>query len=80
MSALLQVILLVLVGATAFLVVAERQVERQMLVLSLYGLLLTLLFVTLQAPDVALSELTVGGAALPLMLAAAQARVMEDKS
>jgi uncharacterized MnhB-related membrane protein len=58
--------LLVAAGATA--VVLTRQPVYQSLVLALYGLLLTLLFVVLQAPDVALSQLTVGVVAVPLML------------
>jgi energy-converting hydrogenase B subunit D len=37
-------------------------------VLSIYGLILTIFFLLLQAPDVALSELAVGSAALPLMI------------
>jgi uncharacterized MnhB-related membrane protein len=58
--------LLVAVGALA--VVLTREPRRQALVLSLYGLLLAFLFFVLQAPDVALSQLTVGVVAVPLML------------
>lgn len=58
--------LLVAAGATA--VVLTREPRRQALVLSLYGLLLALLFFLLQAPDVALSQITVGVVAVPLML------------
>jgi energy-converting hydrogenase B subunit D len=36
--------------------------------LSVYGLCLTVLFVVLQAPDVALSQLAVGTAVVPLMI------------
>jgi uncharacterized MnhB-related membrane protein len=49
-------------------VVLTREPRRQVLVLGLYGLVLTILFMLLQAPDVAFSELAVGSAALPLML------------
>ena len=41
------------------------------------GLLLTFLFLVLQAPDVALSELTAGGAASPLILLITVARIRE---
>ena len=64
----LQVVLLVLVAAGATAVVATRQPVRQVVVLSGYGLLLALLFMAFQAPDVTLSELTVGAVALPLLL------------
>ncbi|OYV35071.1 MAG: hypothetical protein B7Z80_19485 [Rhodospirillales bacterium 20-64-7] len=53
-------------GGTA--VVFTREPRRQVLVLSLYGLVLTILFMTLQAPDVAFSELAVGSVAVPAML------------
>ena len=62
---------MVAVGATA--VVLTRDPRRQVLVLSLYGFVLTILFMVLQAPDVAFSELAVGSAALPMMLLVALA-------
>lgn len=56
----------VLLGAAA--VVFNRNPSRQAVTLSVYGVLLTLLFLTLQAPDVALSQLAVGTAVVPLMV------------
>lgn len=64
----LQVALLVLVAAGATLVATCRNPTRQVLLLSAYGLLLALTFFALQAPDVALSEMTVGAVVLPLLL------------
>jgi uncharacterized MnhB-related membrane protein len=58
--------LLVATGALA--VVLTREPRRQALVFSVYGLLLAFLFFVLQAPDVALSQLTVGVVAMPHML------------
>jgi uncharacterized MnhB-related membrane protein len=49
-------------------VVFTRDPVRQAIVLSIYGVILTVFFLALQAPDVALSELTVGAAAMPLMI------------
>ncbi len=65
---LLEVVLLVLVAAAATLVVLTRRPQRQVVVLSGYGLLLSLLFFALQAPDVTLSEMTVGAVVLPLVV------------
>ena len=48
---------------------------RQVIVLSVYGLLLALLFLAFQAPDVTLSELTVGAVVLPLLLLLGLAKV-----
>lgn len=48
-------------------VALSRTPRRQVLAMSLNGLLLTLLFMALQAPDVAFSELVIGTAALPLL-------------
>jgi energy-converting hydrogenase B subunit D len=64
----LQIISLLMVGAGATAVVLTRDPLRQAIVLSVYGVILTVFFLALQAPDVALSELTVGAAALPLMI------------
>jgi uncharacterized MnhB-related membrane protein len=76
---LLQAILYILLAVVGTATVANREPKNQALVLSLYGLLLTLLFVTLQAPDVALSEMAVGSAGVPLMLLATLARVRRIK-
>ena len=72
---ILQVTVLVLAAAGATVVVRTRDRTRLVLVLSGYGLLLAILFFTFQAPDVALSELTVGAVALPLILLLAIAKV-----
>jgi len=71
----LQVTVLVLVAAGATVVVRTRTRVRQVLALSVYGLLLAILFLVVQAPDVTLSELTVGAIALPIILLLAIAKV-----
>jgi uncharacterized MnhB-related membrane protein len=71
----LQVALLVLVALGATLVVLSRNPSRQVIALSSYGLLLALLFLAFQAPDVTLSELTVGAIALPALLLLTLAKV-----
>lgn len=71
----LQVVIIVLVGAVALAVVLERDALRQAIVNGLYALLLVVLFVVFQAPDVALSMLVVGSIAYPLVLLVAIARV-----
>jgi uncharacterized MnhB-related membrane protein len=68
---------LVAVGATA--VVLTRDPLRQVFAFAVYGLFLTVLFLLLQAPDVALSELTIGSAALPLILLVTLAKLRETK-
>jgi energy-converting hydrogenase B subunit D len=76
---ILQVTVLVLVAAGALLVVRTRDRVRLVLVLSAYGMLLAILFFVFQAPDVSLSELTVGGIALPLILLLAIAKVRKPE-
>lgn len=56
----------VLIGAAV--VVFTRRPDKQAVTLSVYGLLLSLLFLAVQAPDVALSQLAVGTAVVPLMV------------
>jgi energy-converting hydrogenase B subunit D len=62
------IVALTLVGVGGTAVVAVGAPERQAVTLSVFGLLLTLLFFVLQAPDVALSQLAVGTAVVPLMV------------
>jgi energy-converting hydrogenase B subunit D len=71
----LQITLLVLVAAGATAVVLIRAGIRQVLMLSVYGVLLAVLFLAFQAPDVTLSELVVGAVALPIVLLLTLAKV-----
>ena len=71
----LQVTILVLVAAGATGVALVRDPVRQVIVLSVYGVLLAVLFLAFQAPDVTLSELTVGAVVLPLLLVLTLAKV-----
>ena len=64
----LQITVLVLVAVGATAVVLTRRQVHQVLMLSVYGVLLAVLFLAFQAPDVALSALTVGAVALPIVL------------
>ncbi|HEY1519897.1 MAG TPA: DUF4040 domain-containing protein [Solirubrobacteraceae bacterium] len=48
---------------------------RQTLVLSVYGLALTMMFFVFQAPDVALSEIVVSTVGLPVMILLALRKV-----
>ena len=76
----LQITILVLVAAGATAVVLIREPARQVLVLTVYGVLLAVLFLAFQAPDVTLSELTVGAVVLPavLLLTLAKVRKREE--
>jgi energy-converting hydrogenase B subunit D len=73
----LQVVSIVLVGAGALAVVLQRDPLRQAIVNSVYALLLVVLFMIYQAPDVALSMLVVGSIAYPLVLMVAIMRVRD---
>jgi energy-converting hydrogenase B subunit D len=60
-------------------VVAAGDPLRQTLVLSVYGLALTMLFFVFQAPDVALSEIVVSTVGLPVMVLLALRKVREHE-
>jgi uncharacterized MnhB-related membrane protein len=75
----LQFALFLLVGISGTVVVLTQNLSRQILLLSLYGMLMSLLFVAISAVDVAFSELAVGAAALPLMLLVSIATVAQWK-
>ncbi len=57
---------LVLFGGTA--TVLTFHPPKQAIMLSVYGILLGVLFLTLDAPDVALSQIGVGTAVVPLIV------------
>ncbi len=67
MNALL-IVLLTAVGLVGSFTVMTRDPARQAIVAGVFGLLLAALFFSVQAPDVALSELAVAGAAVPIMV------------
>jgi uncharacterized MnhB-related membrane protein len=75
----LQAVILGLVAVAALAVVLNRDPLRQTIVNGAYGLLLVVLFMVFQAPDVALSMLVVGAIAYPLVLLLAISRV-HDKT
>lgn len=76
----LQVTLLVLLAVGAALVVCCRAPVRQVILLSFYGVILSLAFFSLQAPDVTLSEVTVGAVVLPLLFLLGLAKMREGDS
>jgi uncharacterized MnhB-related membrane protein len=67
--------LLLLVAAGGFAVVRTRDVTSQVITLGFYGVVMALVFLYFQAPDVALSQITVGAVALPLMVMLAISRM-----
>lgn len=68
-------IALTLVGLGGAAVVFAPSPARQALTLSAFGLTLAVLFMLLQAPDVALSQIGVGTAIVPLMVMLAVRKV-----
>lgn len=68
---------LVLAGAVA--VVFTDDPERQAVTLSVYGLLMGVLFVLLAAPDVALSQIVIGTAIVPLMVMLTIRKIRGDR-
>jgi energy-converting hydrogenase B subunit D len=76
-----QAVLMMLVGVAGTLVALARDPLRQVILAGSFGVILALLFFALQAPDVALSQLVVGGVALPAMilLALAEVRAHEEE-
>ena len=75
----LQLAALILVAITATAVVLTPEALRQALVLGIFGLALTLLFFTFQAPDVALSEIVVSTVGLPLIILLALRKIAEQE-
>ncbi len=72
-------VLLLLTAAAGAGIVFSREPRQQVLAIAGNGLVLTLLFVALQAPDVAFSELAVGTVALPLLFLVALTSIRTDR-
>jgi uncharacterized MnhB-related membrane protein len=72
--------MLLLVAVSGLAVVRTRDVTEQVVALGFYGIVMALVFFYFQAPDVALSQITVGAVALPLMIMLAISRMKFRKS
>lgn len=70
---------LLLAAATGLAVVLNRDPRRQVFALSANGIALAILFLALQAPDVALSEIGVGAALMPLLFLVALTSVASEE-
>ena len=67
----LEAMIIGLVAVGALAVVLTRDIVRLTMASSFYALLLVVLFLVFQAPDVALSELVVGAVGFPLVIVVA---------
>ncbi|MEP6952565.1 MAG: hydrogenase subunit MbhD domain-containing protein [Solirubrobacteraceae bacterium] len=74
----LQVVCLLAVAVLGTAVVLTRDPLRQAAVTGIFGLGLAALFVALQAPDVALSMMVVGGIVVPVLVLLAMAKIREN--
>ncbi len=72
-------LVLLLVAVGGLMVVITRDPRKQVFVLGANGLILTLFFFVLQAPDVAISEVGVGAAIVPLLFLVALTAINNDR-
>jgi energy-converting hydrogenase B subunit D len=72
--------ILLLLAISGFAAVRTQDVTEQVIALGFYGLVTALMFFFFQAPDVALSQITVGAVALPLMIMLALSRMKFHKA
>jgi energy-converting hydrogenase B subunit D len=75
MIEIFQIITLVMIGIFGSICVLTRNPLKQAILIGFYGFLLSILFLVLQAPEVALSEIVVGSAAVPLIILLALAKI-----
>ena len=75
----LQAITLCVVAVLGTAVVLTREPLRQSLVTGTFGISLAVLFFLFQAPDVALSQIVIGGVALPAMILLTVLKVRERR-
>jgi len=74
----LQVVCLLAVAVLGTAVVLTREPLRQAAVTGIFGLALAALFLAVQAPDVALSLMVVGGIVVPVLVLLAMAKIREN--
>ncbi len=79
MMAFLQALILIFIAVVGAGVVFTRDPLRQAVAVSFYGVLLSIMFLLFQAPDVSLSQIVVGAVALPLMILLALAKVRRNE-
>ncbi|MDT7952506.1 MAG: DUF4040 domain-containing protein [Acetobacteraceae bacterium] len=72
-------ILQILLAVTGTGVALTRRPVRQVIALGANGLVLALLFMALQAPDVAFAQIVVGTAALPMLFMVVLASMRMDR-
>ena len=75
-----QAVAIIAVAITGGAVALFEDPLRETFLLGIYGMTLAALFFSLQAPDVALSEIVVGTIGLPLVILAALRKVREQES
>jgi energy-converting hydrogenase B subunit D len=68
---------LLLAAAAGTMVVFTRDTTHQVIVYGLYGVILAVVFLLLQAPDVALAQTVISGLLLPLLVLIALAKLRE---
>ena len=68
---------LIAVAIIGTLVVATRDPLRQAAVAGIFGLALSALFLSVQAPDVALSQIAIGAIFVPVLVLLAMAKIRE---
>jgi uncharacterized MnhB-related membrane protein len=73
----LQATCLIAAAIIGTLVVFARDPLRQAAVAGIFGLALSALFLSFQAPDAALSEITVGAIVVPVLVLLAMAKIRE---
>jgi energy-converting hydrogenase B subunit D len=75
---LMQLAILLLVAVSGTAVVFARDPSTQPVGIGFFGLVLTVMFMAFQAPDVALSQIVIGTVGLPLMILLALAKMRRD--
>ncbi len=76
---LLIIVTLILAAFAGTGVVFARTPQRQVFAMGANGLVLSLLFMAMQAPDVAFAELIIGAVALPFLFFVVLARTRMDR-
>jgi uncharacterized MnhB-related membrane protein len=73
-----EIAILIFIALTGTAVVMVRDPAKQVIAISYFGIVLSVMFLIFQAPDVSLSQIVIGTVGLPMMILLCLAKLKRD--
>ncbi|HEY1685317.1 MAG TPA: DUF4040 domain-containing protein [Tepidisphaeraceae bacterium] len=75
----IEIAILIFIALTGTAVVMVRDPAKQVIAISYFGIVLSVMFLIFQAPDVSLSQIVIGTVGLPMMILLCLAKLKRDE-